>query len=77
MTTEARTAATAARAEALVENLEWLIKFRQCEYACLTAVGYARKPEALKRQLMRIGRRDLIPRIFEYEQTNLERLGRS
>ena len=63
----AAAAARQARAEALVEDLEWLISQKQCEHACLVAVGYAQKPDGLKRQLNRIGRSDLIPAIFEYD----------
>lgn len=62
--------AAAAKAEALIEDIEWLVKFHQCEYAILTAVGYADRPKSLKTQLMRLGRHDLVPKIFEWDRAN-------
>ena len=66
----------AERAETLTSEIEFLIMCGEGEGEILRATGYSGKSEALKRQLHRIGKSDLIPRIFEHEQMNLERLGR-
>ena len=65
-TNEARARAAARRNEALIEELEFLLKCNVGEAAILHALGY-RQGITLKRQLQRINRRDLIPRIFEWD----------
>lgn len=55
----------------LVENLEWLLRFNPGEYELLQAAGV--KPDTLKRHLARIGRTDLIPKIFTWGATETER----
>lgn len=59
--------AKAARAEILVDEIEFLIMCGEGEAAILAKLGYGGKKEALKRQLHRLGRSDLAPRIFEYD----------
>jgi len=67
-----RVAMTARRRQHdLVEDLEWLLRFNPGEAALLQAAGV--KPDTLKRQLARIGRTDLIPRIFTWGATETER----
>jgi hypothetical protein len=73
---ELAAAAKADRAEALTSEIEFLVMCGEGEGEILRKTSYHGKPEALKRQLHRIGRPDLIPRIFEHEQMNLERLGK-
>ena len=65
-TNAARAAAAARRNEALIEELEFLLQCNVGEAAILQALGY-RQGITLKRQLQRINRRDLIPRIFEWD----------
>ena len=65
-TNEARARAAARRNEALIEELEFLLRCNVGEAAILQALGY-RQGITLKRQLQRINRRDLIPRIFEWD----------
>jgi hypothetical protein len=59
--------ARAARAEILVDEIEFLIMCGEGEAAILAKLGYGGKKEALKRQLSRIGKHHLIPRIFEHD----------
>jgi hypothetical protein len=59
----------------LVEDLEWMLSFNIGEHELVTRTG--RNAEALKTVLRRIGRQDLIPRIFEHDQQINERLGRA
>jgi hypothetical protein len=65
-TNTARAAAAARRNEALIEELEFLLQCNVGEAAILQALGY-RQGITLKRQLQRINRRDLIPRVFEWD----------
>ena len=73
---ERAAAEKAERAEALTDEIEFLVMCGEGEGAILAKLGYHGKKEALKRQLSRLGRHDLIPRIFEHDAMNLERLGR-
>lgn len=57
-------AAAKAKNETLINEIERLLTFGEGEYAITRASGYT--PDNLKRQLTRLGRNDLIPRIFEY-----------
>jgi hypothetical protein len=62
----ARAEAARRRNEALIEELEFLLQCNVGEAAILQAFGY-RQGITLKRQLQRLNRRDLIPRIFEWD----------
>ena len=62
----ARAEAARRRNEALIEELEFLLQCNVGEAAILQALGY-RQGITLKRQLQRLNRRDLIPRIFEWD----------
>lgn len=62
-----RAAQNAETRAALIEEIEFLIHCDVGEAAILSAIGYAGKPLALQRRLMRADRADLIPRIFEWQ----------
>jgi len=64
---EINTQTAAAKNAALLEDLEHLIACHVGEAAILHTTGYTRNPAALKRRLMRLGRHDLTPRIFEWD----------
>lgn len=55
----------------LIENIEHLLRFNCGEAEILRMAG--KHPEALKTQLRRTRRQDLIPRIFEYDATLYDR----
>jgi hypothetical protein len=71
MTTHAATTARKAKAEAdgqtLIAEIEHLLSFNIGEAALLDAIGYRHKTAAaLELRLRRLGRPDLLPRIFEH-----------
>jgi hypothetical protein len=63
----ARDAAHAAKLAALIEDLEFLLSCDVGEAHILRSTGYTGKGPSLRRRLERCGRRDLIPRIFEWD----------
>jgi len=62
----ARAEAARRRNEALIEELEFLLQCNVGEATIMHKLGY-RQGITLKRQLQRLNRRDLIPRIFEWD----------
>ena len=52
---------------AMIEDVEFLLSCGVGEAAILESTGYTRNPLALQRTLYRAHRRDLIPRIFEWQ----------
>lgn len=67
VTAEARARKNAARRDALIEEIEFLVRCGVGEAAILSALGYTNKPLALQQRLGRAKRRDLIPLIFEWQ----------
>ena len=59
--------AQADKRQAMIEDVEFLLSFGVGEAAILESTGYTRNPLTLQRRLYRAGRRDLIPRIFEWQ----------
>jgi hypothetical protein len=63
--TETRMTAAQQKNADLIEDIEHLLHCDVGEAAILHALGYVDSPVALKRRLQRLGRHDLLPRIFE------------
>lgn len=66
-------AQTEAKRLAMIEDVEFLLSCGVGEAAILEATGYTRNPLALQRRLYKADRRDLIPRIFEWQALIEER----
>jgi hypothetical protein len=69
-----KVAATAqAKNEAMLEEIQFLLGCGEGKHAITRALGYAGRPEALKRQLNRLGKNKLIPSIFEWDASIYDR----